>query len=118
MGGVIPELDFCRRICYFEFAREGDMVKNKRKRDPIPEQFASFEELANFWETHDLTDYEDQLEEVSYKISRKPTRQFVLTLSDELTKAMRKAIHHEGVSMQTLVNLWVQERLQQYRAAT
>jgi predicted HicB family RNase H-like nuclease len=92
------------------------MAKNKRKIDPIPDEFTSFEELADFWETHDLTDYEDQLQEVSYKVARKPSRQFVVTLSDELTKAMRRAARHEGVSMQTLVNLWVQERLQQYRA--
>ncbi|MCI0697318.1 BrnA antitoxin family protein [candidate division KSB1 bacterium] len=94
------------------------MAKSKRERDPIPEQFSGFDELANFWETHDLTDYEDQLQEVDYKVARKPTRQFVVTLSDELTKALWKATHREGVSMQTLVNLWVQERLQQYQTAS
>jgi predicted DNA binding CopG/RHH family protein len=94
------------------------MKKNKRKLEPIPDQFTSFEQLANFWETHDLTDYEEQLHEVSYKVARKPTRQFVVTLSDELTQTMRKAVHHEGVSMQTLVNLWVQERLRQYQATS
>jgi hypothetical protein len=91
------------------------MKKNKRKIAPIPEQFTSFEELADFWETHDLTDYEDQLKEVKYKIALKPTRQFVVTLSDELTKIMRRVVQREGVSMQTLVNLWVKERLQQFR---
>jgi len=91
------------------------MAKSKRKNDPIPDQFTSFEALANFWETHDLTDYEDQFQEVNYKVARKPTRQFVVTLSDELTNTLRKATHREGVSMQTLVNLWVQERLQQYQ---
>jgi predicted HicB family RNase H-like nuclease len=95
------------------------MRKNKQKKvDPIPDQFASFEELADFWETHELTDYEDQLQEVDYKITRKPTRQFVVTLSDELTKTMRQAARREGVSIQTLVNLWMQERLQQYRAVS
>jgi predicted DNA binding CopG/RHH family protein len=94
------------------------MAKNKQKIDPIPEQFESFDALADFWESHDLADYEDQLEEVEVEIAAKPTRRFVLTLSDELTQAMRKAIRSEGVSMQTLVNLWVQERLQKYQAAT
>jgi len=91
------------------------MRKNKRKADPIPEQFTTFDDLANFWETHDLTDYEDQLEEVKYKIAPAPTRQFILTLSDELTKTLRKAVQREGVSMQTLINLWVRERLQKYQ---
>jgi len=91
------------------------MKKSKREIDPIPEQFTSFEKLANFWETHDLTDYEDQLHEVKFKIAPKPTRQYIVTLSDELNKTMHKVAGREGVSMQTLVNLWVQERLQQYR---
>ncbi|MFQ5632014.1 MAG: hypothetical protein ACE5I1_24855 [bacterium] len=34
------------------------MAKNKRKAEPIPEQFESFEALADFWESHDLSDYD------------------------------------------------------------
>jgi hypothetical protein len=92
------------------------MRKSKSAVDPIPKQFFQFNELANFWETHDLTDYEDQLQEVKSKIAKAPIRRFVVTLSDELTKELRKAVQREGVSMQTLINLWVQERLRQYRA--
>jgi queuine/archaeosine tRNA-ribosyltransferase len=62
-----------------------------------------------------LTDYGDQLREVEVEIAARPARRFVLTLSDELTQAMRKAIRSD--SMQTPVNLWVQERLQKYEAA-
>ncbi len=92
------------------------MPKNKRNKvEPIPDHFDGFDELANFWDTHDLTDYENHVKEVNYKVAVTPTRHFVLTLSDELTKELRKAVQREGVSMQTLINLWVQERLQQYQ---
>ena len=91
------------------------MPKNKRKVEPIPDQFESFDDLAIFWETHDLTDYENKIKEIKYKIAPTPTRQFVLTLSDELTRELRRAVQREGVSMETLINLWVQERLRQYR---
>ena len=37
-----------------------EMMRNQR----IPET-DSIEELAAFWDTHDLTDFEDQLEEVT-----------------------------------------------------
>ncbi len=87
--------------------------KSRRKPDPIPEKFISFEALADFWDSHDLTDYEDKLEEVKYKIAKRPTHQFILSLSDKLTRELRIIVRREGVSMQTLVNLWVQERLQQ-----
>jgi len=33
---------------------------NKQKRvEPIPEEFASYEEAAEFWDAHDTTDYPD-----------------------------------------------------------
>jgi len=31
----------------------------KKHVDPIPEEFASYEEAAEFWDTHDTTDYPD-----------------------------------------------------------
>ena len=87
--------------------------KSKKNPDPLPEKFRSFDALADFWDNHDLTDYEDELEEVKYKIAKKPSHQFILSLSDKLTREMRIIVRREGVSMQTLVNLWIQERLQQ-----
>lgn len=63
-----------------------------------------------------MTNYEEQLQEVEAEVAVKPVRRFVLALSDELAQAKRKAVRAEGVSMQTLVNLWVQERLQKYSA--
>jgi len=44
----------------FEEFRGQKMVMNKQK---IPET-DSIQELARFWDTHDLTDFEEELEEV------------------------------------------------------
>jgi hypothetical protein len=41
-----------------------DRTSGPTGRPKIPE-CASIEELAEFWETHDITDFEDQLEEVT-----------------------------------------------------
>ena len=32
--------------------------------DPLPENFASIEEAAEFWETHDTTNYPDAFRDV------------------------------------------------------
>lgn len=41
-------------------------MSDKRKQvDPIPEEFASYEEAAEFWDTHDTTDYPESFETVS-----------------------------------------------------
>lgn len=33
------------------------MNDSKKIIDPIPEEFGSYEEAAEFWDTHDTTDY-------------------------------------------------------------
>ena len=33
------------------------MTNKQKVIDPIPEEFASYEEAAEFWDTHDTTDY-------------------------------------------------------------
>lgn len=33
------------------------MRAKSKKRDPLPEQFASYDEAGEFWDTHDFTDY-------------------------------------------------------------
>lgn len=43
------------------------MAKGK-KHDSIPGEFGSIREAAEFWDTHDLTDYEDQTEEVEFEV--------------------------------------------------
>ena len=35
--------------------------QEKKNRDPLPEHFASLEEAAEFWDTHDSGDYEEYL---------------------------------------------------------
>jgi hypothetical protein len=39
-------------------------MTNTRKRDPIPERFDSVGAAAEFWDTHDTTDYEDLMHDV------------------------------------------------------
>ena len=89
--------------------------KDKINRDPLPDEFESFAELADFWDTHDLTDYADYLTPVSVEVTPHPTHEYKITLSDSLNKTIREAQKREGVSIGTLINLWVQEKLQQYQ---
>ena len=92
--------------------------KDKANDDVLPDEFETFEELSTFWDTHDVTDYEDQLTAVSVDVSPQPTHEYTIMLSDSLNKSIRKVQKQEGVTTGTLVNLWVQERLQQYQAVS
>jgi len=90
------------------------MAKNKTTRDPLPETFETFEEIAEFWDTHDITDYDEYLTPVEVNVAAHPKHEHVITLSDTLNTTLRRVQQKEGVPLNTLINLWVQERLQQY----
>lgn len=92
--------------------------KSRSRRDLLPEEFETFEDLSEFWDAHDVTDYAEYLTPVKCEVVSHPTHEYVVTLSDTLNALMRKAQKHEGVSINTLINLWVQERLQKYQITT
>lgn len=82
-----------------------------QERDPLPATFASLTEAADFWDTHSTADYEDQMEDVTFEIrlTGKPTYYFAV--AKDIATALHEAAQRQGVSTQTLVNLWLQEKL-------
>jgi predicted HicB family RNase H-like nuclease len=85
------------------------MDENKTK-DLLPEEFDSIEEAAEFWDSHSLADYWHETKEV--QIDVRATRKQRVALASELAKQVADVAKREGVSVETLVNLWVAERLQ------
>lgn len=49
------------------------MSDNCRAIGPIPETFSSYEEAAEFWDTHDTTDYLDDFKTVAVDFSNQQT---------------------------------------------
>ncbi len=90
------------------------MAESNLTPDPLPETFDSFEEMAEFWDRHDITDYEEYLTPVEMEIAVTAQHKYVITLSEMLDAKLRQIQKKEGVSLTTLINLWVQEKLQEY----
>ena len=67
-------------------------------------------ELADFWETHDTTDYPLNQVEFDVDIS---ARQHYVAVDPDLLAEVRQMAHARGLSAESLVNLWLKERLQQ-----
>ena len=82
------------------------------KAQKLP-QTDSIEELARFWDTHDLTDFEDELEEVTEPVFvRKPEIAMVLHLEPPEVAAVDRLAREKGVGQVELVREWVLEKLQ------
>ena len=70
----------------------------------------SIQELADFWDTHDLTDFEAHLEEASDVVFRRGSA-VVLELPPEEAQAVQKMAQAQGVSEAELIHRWVTEKL-------
>ncbi len=72
----------------------------------------SIEELARFWDSHDLTDFKDQLEEIHAPVFvREKEATFAIALTPEEVQVLRRIARSQGVKEPTLMREWVCERL-------
>jgi len=86
------------------------MRKNSKKRDPIPRHFKSVAEAGEFWDKHDLADYWDLTREVSFEVDLQ-RRVFLTALEPELAKKLVACARKQGVTTETLINVWLTEKL-------
>ena len=78
-------------------------------RPNIP-QTDSIQELADFWDTHDLTDFEDELGEVDEPVFELSAQLHVALAPGEL-ETLNALAQSRGISPENLVREWVVERI-------
>lgn len=76
----------------------------------IPET-DSIEELASFWDTHDLTDFEDQLEEVTEVVFERSIETISIPLFPQEIDAVKTIAKSQGTSYAELIRGWVLEKI-------
>ncbi len=84
--------------------------KNTGPRDPLPENFDTIDDFWNFWDTHSSADYEDEMETVDVEVDI-DSRKMYCAISNDLLTRVRAYARRQGCSTETLINLWVQEKL-------
>ncbi len=86
------------------------MRENNQTPDPIPKHFENIEKAAEFWDTHDLGDYWDMTKEAHFETDIQ-RRVFLTALEPQLAKRLSDYAHKQGVATETIVNLWLGEKL-------
>ena len=72
----------------------------------------SIEGLARFWDTHDITDFEEELEELSEPVFERGDGSVVwIRLDPERAEALKCLARARGMDEAELVEEWVNERL-------
>ncbi len=79
------------------------------KAKKIPDM-DSVQELARFWDSHDLTEFEDNLEEASGSVFHR-AKVVVLRLLPNEADQVEKLAKSKGVSNSDLVREWVLEKI-------
>jgi predicted DNA binding CopG/RHH family protein len=81
-----------------------------RPKEPIP-RFASREEEAEFWDTHDLADYWQDFRPVRVRFAKNLSEGITIRLDPETLAELRKQAHDRGIGPTTLVRMWIVEHL-------
>jgi hypothetical protein len=79
------------------------------KKPKLP-KFETVEQMAEFFDTHDMTDYEDEFEVVKEPVFVRPPA-IKLHLEPRQVQALGRMAKAKGVSREELIREWVLEKL-------
>lgn len=87
------------------------MAKSKKKEETAPEHMSVLE-ASEFWDKHSLLDFSDtkEVKSVDIHIEREL---YYCPVSRGLMQQLQDRARAEGISTETLVNLYLQEKLAQ-----
>jgi len=72
----------------------------------------TLEKIGEFWDTHDFTDFDTDVPDVEFRIS------CAVPIEVDLLSSVEKQAHLRGVNIETLVNLWLQQKLMEQNRQT
>ncbi len=72
----------------------------------------SIEELARFWDTHDITDFEAEVQEVEESVFERGAQAVMrIRLLPEQAEALKRLAKSRGMDEADLIEEWVNEKL-------
>ena len=89
------------------------------KKSRIPE-FKSYAEEAEFWDTHDFTEFEDETHPVKVRFARNLSNlseNVQVRFDPDTNQKLETLARETGVKKSTLIRIWVMERLQERYAS-
>lgn len=86
------------------------MTERRTPKSRIPD-FASVEEEAKFWDSHDFTEFEDETQPVKVRFAKNLSQVVALRLDAESLAVLRALAKDRGIGPTTLARMWILERL-------
>ncbi len=76
-------------------------------------KFKSLKEERDFWDTHSVIDYLDELKETGEIVFERPPlkRNFQMRLDDATINKLKKLAKIKGIDVSTIIRGWIKEHL-------
>ena len=84
-----------------------------KKKTKIP-KFETYEEEAHFWDTHSITDFEDETEDVDivFELDKPREESLVLRVQKGFKDKLTRFARRKGLNVSTLARMWLMEKMQ------
>ena len=86
------------------------MSESEEKQGTGISKARTTEGIADFWDTHSVADYWDQTQEIEFEVRAQRSHRIIL--DPDVYVLVEEQARIRGILPETLVNLWVAERLE------
>jgi len=83
---------------------------DKKRVEPTPDNFESYEAAADFWDTHDTTDYADEFRTLEVNTDLRG-RHFEVEIDEQVAKALQAQAKEKGVKISDLASSLLRQQL-------
>ena len=75
----------------------------------------TYAEETKFWDTHNVTDFENETEDVKiiFELDKPREKTVVVRLQEEFKDRLEKTARSRGLNVSTLVRMWLTEKMNQ-----
>lgn len=85
-------------------------MRERRQARSTLSRAVTYREIGEFWDAHDLGDYWEQTRPAKIEVALESEVTYY-ALESKLARQEEQLARRQGVSPETLLNLWVQEKL-------
>ena len=87
------------------------MPNSGKRVDPIPNEFATYEEAAAFWDTHDTMDYPDAFQTVEVEEVALRQRRYEVEIDEDVLRMLQEQARKRDLPISRLASDLLRQQL-------
>jgi hypothetical protein len=87
------------------------MPNSGKRVDPIPNEFATYEDAAAFWDTHDTTDYHDAFQTVEVEEVALRQRRYEVEIDEDVLRMLQEQARKRDLPISRLASDLLRQQL-------